>query len=196
LARGRNLIGDGRVVGEVRTLPATGETTGDVPPGRGSTKWINQGFTLVEVVIASVILAIAVAAFASVLVYQANLRNRIAVRGQAYELMEENLKNWANDASYYHNPSVFYQNPTTPYTLSEPPQTINNTTYTETNTIELVPGSGLAENEVSYFSVNLGSQSLNYYLVQVTSVVKWDGGAKSISGTTLVAPDLLRQASP
>ena len=156
--------------------------------------WYEAGFTLVEVVTASVILALTIAAFSAALSYQARLRADIAMKDQAYQLMEENLKASVNAASDYYNQSQtvngqtfnfnyyqYFQDPAQPATL---PQYVTEAPFTVQNTIMPVL-TGEA------YAVNFGNvSSPKYYLFQVTSTVIWNG--HSVSGSTLVVPEFLR----
>jgi len=155
---------------------------------------LSAGFTFMEVVIASVILALIIVTFSAVLTYQAKMRTDIATKDQAYQLMEENLKACVSSASdYYDQIQTFngrtfnysyyqyFQNPMSQVTL---PQYFTEAPFSVQNTMTAV-----LTNEA--YTVSLIDQnSPKYYLFQITSTVTWNG--HSVTGTTLVVPELLR----
>ncbi|HHW42817.1 MAG TPA: hypothetical protein GXX25_03230 [Desulfotomaculum sp.] len=137
-----------------------------------------------EIIIASVILAALVTAFSAAVVQQARLKKEVAVRNAAFQLMENRLKDWSTKAA---NVNGYFKNHTMPYTESE-----NNVDgqFSIDKTIELasIPGNPL--------TVNLtGGDNVTYPLYQLTVVVSWDNNSHSVSGTTLVAADVIPQSS-
>lgn len=142
------------------------------------------GFTLVEIIVASVILAVVVTAFSTAVVQQTRLKKEIAVRNAAFQLMENRLKDWSTKAA---NVNGYFKNHTIPCTENE--YNVDGQFSIE-KTIELanIPGNPL--------TVNLtGGDNVTYPLYQLTVTVSWDNNSHFVRGTTLVAADIIPQSS-
>lgn len=147
----------------------------DVSNGMEKNKFSQSGFTLVEIVVAAMILAVVVAALSIIVAQQAKLKQRVSEENYARQLLEQELKDYAARVS---RDDIALHN--------DPPGQFGG------NVFEINPVISMEKS----FPVTLpNGDIITYSLYRVTVTVSWGSPARSVTATTLVTNEL-NQAGP
>lgn len=142
----------------------------DVINGMYENRFNQTGFTLVEIVIASMILAVVITAFSIIVVQQVKFKQRMSEENYAHQLLEQELKEYAARAS---KDDIADHN--------DPPGQFGGKVFNINPDISTV----------NSFQVTLpGGNKITYSLYQVTVTVSWDTPVRSVTATTQVSNEL------
>ncbi|WP_151191979.1 hypothetical protein [Desulfotomaculum copahuensis] len=138
-------------------------------------KFSQSGLTLVEIVIAAMLLAVVVTVLSAVVVQQAKLKQRMSEENFARQLLEQELKEYSvrvsRDDTAVHN---------------DPPGQFDGKVF------EINP---VISTEKSFPVTLPNGDTITYSLYRVTVTVSWGAPAGSVTATTLVSNELNQAAS-